>query len=77
MFVPLGAFFKLAFFEAAPVVVSCSLFRPESILERENDDFDFFAALPLRSFWVPILTAVGGLCASSFSELVLCHRLGA
>jgi hypothetical protein len=37
MFEPLGAFFKLAFLEAAPDSGCCRLLRASIILEREND----------------------------------------
>jgi hypothetical protein len=37
MFEPLGAFFKLALFEAAPVSVGSAFRRASIILEREND----------------------------------------
>ena len=38
MFEPLGAFFKLAFFEAAPVFFGSRARRASIILERENDE---------------------------------------
>jgi hypothetical protein len=70
MFEPLGAFFKLAFFEAAPVSVGSVFLRASIILERENDELEILAALPLRFSWVPFSTAAGGRFSSSISELV-------
>jgi len=70
MFEPLGAFFKLAFLEAAPVFFGSPFPRASIILERENDVALTSAALPLRFSWVPFSTAVGGLFSSSVSELI-------
>lgn len=70
MFVPLGAFFKLGFFEAAPVSVRSVFVRASVILERESDDFGIFATLPLRFSGVLVSTAAGGLFSSSVSEFL-------
>lgn len=70
MFGPLGAFFKLAFFEAAPVSVRSVFVRASIILERESGAFGIVATLPLRFSGVLVSTAAAGLFSSSVSELV-------
>src|SRR5436190_18688257 len=61
---PRDAVFKLAFFEAAQVVVSCSLFRASIHFGKRERGSKLPAALPLHCFWSCQFSAAGALIKS-------------